>query len=72
VKSRNITFWEIYENGGRAKDCRILLKVLLFINIFKYTSMRPVGHVEPVREIGNEYKILVGKSEGKRHLGDIG
>jgi hypothetical protein len=20
----------------------------------------------------NEYKILVGKSEGKRHLGDIG
>jgi hypothetical protein len=36
------------------------------------SRMRWVGDVEGAVEMGNEYKILVGKPEWKIHLEDLG
>jgi hypothetical protein len=34
--------------------------------VFKSRKMRQVGHVEHMGEMGNAYKMLVSKPEGKR------
>jgi hypothetical protein len=39
------------------------------IRIIKSSRMRWAGHVAPMGETRNEYRILVGKPEGKRPLG---
>jgi hypothetical protein len=36
------------------------------IRVIKSRRMRWIGHVVCMGEMGNEYKILVGKPEGKR------
>jgi hypothetical protein len=39
------------------------------IRMIKSRRMRWVGHVAPMRETRNMYRLLVGKPEGKRPLG---
>jgi hypothetical protein len=41
------------------------------IRVIKSRRMRWVGHVAHMGEMRNAYKILVGKSEGKRPLGTL-
>ena len=42
------------------------------VQVMKSTVMRWVGHVARMRERRSVYRILVGKPEGKRNLGDPG
>jgi len=42
------------------------------IGVINSRRMRYAGHVGRMREIRNDYRILVGKPEGKRPLGRPG
>jgi hypothetical protein len=59
---------EIGENG-------IMRSFITSPNIIRMTKSRDIrwaGHVARMRENRNAYRILVGKSEGKRPLGRLG
>jgi hypothetical protein len=45
------------------------LRQVYVIRIFKSRRMKWAGHVARMGEKRNEYRFLVGKSEGKRPLG---
>jgi hypothetical protein len=51
------------------EELRDLYSSPSIIRIIKSWTMRWVGHVTRMREKRNAYRLLVGKSEGKRPLG---
>jgi hypothetical protein len=51
------------------KELRGLYSSASIIRIIKSRRMRWAGHVARMREKRNAYRLLVGKSEGKRPLG---
>jgi hypothetical protein len=51
------------------EELRDLYSSPSIIRIIKARRMRWKGHVAPMREKRNAYKLLVGKLEGKRPLG---
>ena len=42
------------------------------MRVIKSRRMRWAGHVAPMGERRGVYRVLVGKPEGKNHLGDPG
>jgi len=41
-----------------------------FVRVIKSRIMRLAGHVAPMGDRRGVYRVLVGKPEGKNHLGD--
>ena len=42
------------------------------MRVIKWRRMRWVGHVARMGEVRGVYRVLVGKLEGRRPLGDLG
>jgi len=49
-----------------------LYSSLNIFRVIKSRKMRWVGHVARMGERRGVYRVLVGKPEGKNHLGDLG
>jgi hypothetical protein len=65
VKSDEVTEWRKLNN----EELHILYSSSYIIRHNKSRRMRLAGHVARMREEREVYRVLVGKSEGKRPLG---
>jgi hypothetical protein len=65
VSKHQILFWRRLHN----EELHNLYSSPNIIRMIKSRRMRWAGHVTPMGETRNAYRILVGKPEGKRPLG---
>jgi hypothetical protein len=59
------------KTSGLGLNCRYRLLFTVYCQVIWLRRIW-VGHIARMGEIGNAYKILVGKSQGKYHLRALG